>query len=60
MYVSDAIFFAKFLLVQLNRLSSLSLAEDGSSVAVQDTVVLVELAGCLLTPGEAEGCWWKL
>ena len=46
-YISTAIFFAKFLLEQLNRLSSLSLAEDGSPVhvGVLDEVLGVELAG---------------
>ena len=48
-YVSTAIFFAEFRLEQLNCLSSLSLAEDGSPIAVLcpvvDTVVEVELAG---------------
>ena len=50
MNVSAAIFFAKFLQEQLSHLSSLSLDEDGSPVAVLcpvvDEVVGVELAGC--------------
>ena len=46
-YVSTAIFFAKFLLEQLACQSSISLAEDGSPVhiGVLDTVVGVELVG---------------
>ena len=56
MYVSTAIFFTKFLLEQLDLLSSLSLAEGGSPVHTGVLDSVGGRAGWWILNGDSLGC----